>query len=572
MACPAKRGDMQKYPLLVNKILDYAAKWHKEQEVICRTPEGPITITTYAELAQRAQLCSLGLKSLGMREASMIATMSWNTTRHMEAWYGIMGIGGVVHTLNPRQSDKDNVYIMNDAEDVLLMSDFTFLPQLQRILPQVPSCAGVIFLTDRQHMPIEHGLPCPVYCYEELIKQQEPVLASLGPGGFKWEEVHEDAACGLCYTSGTTGNPKGVLYSHRAQFLHALVGVQVDSLPMGSSSCCMAIVPMFHANSWGLVFAAPMVGARFVLPGPWLDGESVYNIIERFSVTISAGVPTVWLNLLAYMARTKRRLSSLKVAVIGGAAAARSLIDALEKTHGVEVLHLWGMTELAPIGTIGGIKGAMAKANPEQRTALKLKQGRPHVLCDMRIVDDVGKEALHDGKSVGHLQVRGPHVVDTYYKKKERAVDQDNWLSTGDVASIDELGYMAITDRSKDVVKSGGEWISSIEIENLAMGHPAVAEAAVVAVPNEKWGERPLLVVVLKPPSVQDPLTAGSGPNDNEAIKEQLYKYLQKSLARHAVPDDIVFIPEIPHNATGKVSKLTLRQMFKDYKPPQARM
>jgi len=558
---------MQDWPLTTMKILDYAAQWHPEQEIVTKTVEGPITITTYADLKRRSQLCCLALRALGMGEGACIATLAWNGVRHMEAWYGIMGLGGVVHTLNPRLSDKDIAYIMQDAEDCLLLADVTFVAQLARILPNVPSVQGVIFMTDREHMPVGHGLGVPVHCYEDLVGGQAMALRELSAaGGSVWSDVHEDAACGLCYTSGTTGNPKGVLYSHRAQFLHALLLVQPDSVPLSSSSTCLAIVPMFHANVWGLVFAAPMVGARLVMPGPWLDGESIYNLCQQFRVTVSAGVPTVWLALLTYMeAHGLKGFDTFRMAVIGGAAAPRSMIDAFERTHGVEVRHLWGMTELTPLGTLGGTKAPLLARPEGERTAAKLKQGRPHVLCEMRIVDDEGRVLPHDGKAVGHLHVRGPAVVAQYLNTDKRAVDGEGWFATGDVASIDKLGHMQITDRSKDVIKSGGEWISSIEIENLAMGHPHVAEAAVVAINDERWGERPLLVVVLKPGHEAE-------AEYHERVRDELYKYLVPRLAKFAVPDDIVFVGEIPHNATGKVSKLTLRDMFKHHKPARTRL
>ncbi|KAG1667962.1 hypothetical protein FOA52_008334 [Chlamydomonas sp. UWO 241] len=368
----------------------------------------------------------------------------------------------------------------------------------------------------------------------------------------------------MCYTSGTPGNPKGVLYSHRSNFLHAMVLTQMDNWPMGSSTVALAIVPMFHANSWGMVFAAPMVGARVVLPGPWLDGENVYNLLEDFRVTLSAGVPTVWMNLLNFMEARGVSPTTLKLIAIGGSAASHAMIDSFEVTHKVTVSHLWGMTEISPLGTVGGPKAPVTRWRPEDVRRNKIKQGRPHILCDMRVVDDAGVVQAHDGKSMGHLQVRGPIVVSSYYKNSKLATDADGWFSTGDVASIDALGHMAITDRSKDVVKSGGEWISTIDIENLAMGHPLVAEAAVIAIPNKKWDERPLLIVVLKP---HVEVAA-----DHETVKEQLYRHLDGKLARYAVPDDIVFVPEIPHNATGKVSKLTLREMFKDFKPARPRL
>ncbi|GFR40470.1 hypothetical protein Agub_g1033 [Astrephomene gubernaculifera] len=584
------RGLMQESPLNICQILDHAAKWHPEQLVISRSVEGPVTSYTYADLHRRARLCAIALGQLGVRQGSFVATLAWNTSRHMEAWYGIMGCGAVCHTLNPRLSAKDITYIAHDAQDELVLADATMLPLLGQVLPGVPSVRAVVLLTDRLNMPPPEalsslsgpgGTPVPVHCYEELLGAAAGLPGALA--GFRWAVVDENAACGMCYTSGTTGNPKGVLYSHRSNYLHALLLLQSDSLPLSSSSCCLAVVPMFHANSWGLVFAAPMVGARLVLPGPHLDGPSIYSLMEAHRVTVSAGVPTVWLALLAHCEAAGLRFSSLRMAVIGGAAAPLAMVEAFELKHGVEVRHLWGMTELSPLGTLGdpkaaslggrtrpreGLSAAAAAATPpaaataaaSYRTAYlatKLKQGRPHVLCDMRIVDDAGRELPHDGQAVGHLQVRGPAVVSRYFKAPQPAVDSEGWFATGDVASIDPWGYMSITDRSKDVIKSGGEWISSIEIENLAMGHPGVAEAAVVAIPDERWGERPLLVVVPRP-----------GVEPDAALREGLLGFLASKLAKFAVPDDVVFVPQIPHNATGKVSKRTLRDVFQAHKPP----
>ncbi|GLC65108.1 hypothetical protein PLESTF_000247400 [Pleodorina starrii] len=618
------RGLMQETPLNVCQILDYAAKWHPEQLVISRSVEGPTLVSSYADLHRRARLCAIALGQLGVKKGSFVATLAWNTSRHMEAWYGIMGSGAICHTLNPRLSPKDLTFIANDAQDELILADATMLPLLGKVLPGVPSIRTVVLLTDRLNMPSPAAVAAAlgpslagagagggvaVHCYEELLGEAAAV-----PGGleaFRWVQVDENDACGMCYTSGTTGNPKGVLYSHRSNYLHAMLLVQADSLPLSASSVCLAVVPMFHANSWGLVFAAPMVGARLVLPGPHLDGASIYSIMESFGVTVSAGVPTVWLALLSYCEEQGLTLSSLQVACIGGAAPPMAMLEAFELRHGVEVRHLWGMTELSPLGTLGNPKPASLGGrtrppaglhNPASPTATspspsapttttadpsasssapaaaaaavaaasfraaylgaKSKQGRPHVLCDMRIVDDGGRELPHDGKAVGNLQVRGPAVVSRYFKAAQPAVDDHHWFPTGDVASIDPWGNMAITDRSKDVIKSGGEWISSIEIENLAMGYPGVAEAAVIAIPDDRWGERPLLVVVPRP-----------GTEPDAQLQEGLLGYLAARLAKFAVPDDVVFVPQIPHNATGKVSKLTLRDMFRNHRaPPRSKL
>ncbi|KAG2436741.1 hypothetical protein HXX76_006265 [Chlamydomonas incerta] len=531
----------------------------------------------------------MALQGLGVRQGTFVATLAWNTSRHMEAWYGIMGCGAICHTLNLRLAVKDLVYIANDARDEVVLADATMVPLLERVLPGVPSVKHVVLLTDRLNMPPTGGLPpgVGVHCYEELLGAAAAAGGGASLANFRWTQVDENDACGMCYTSGTTGNPKGVLYSHRSNYLHAMLLVQADSLPLAASSCCLAVVPMFHANVWGLVFAAPLVGARLVLPGPYLDGASIHSLMEGYGVTMSAGVPTVWLALLNHCEEAGATFSTLKMVAIGGAAAPLSMIEAFEVKHGVEVRHLWGMTELSPLGTLGDPKpaslggrtrppGGFGAAAPASGSAsgsgsgsssssdaafrraylgAKLKQGRPHALCDMRIVDDGGRELPHDGKSVGHLQVRGPATVARYFKAPQPATDGAGWFATGDVASIDAWGNMAITDRSKDVIKSGGEWISSIEIENLAMGYPGVAEAAVVGVPDERWGERPLLVLVARP-----------GVEADAELREGVLAFLAERLAKFAVPDDVVFVPQIPHNATGKVSKLTLRDMFKHHK------
>lgn len=546
------RGLMQEQPLVVTSILDYAAKVHGEQEVVSVSVEGAVERSTYRQVAVRAKLAALALKQLGVRRGDRVATLAFNTVRHLEAWYAISGIGAVCHTLNPRLFEEDLAYIINHAQDSIIMADTTFVGLLESLLPRCPSVQHVVLLTDERHMPKQCGLEQPL-CYEDLLEEEAGNLA-----GFQWEAVDENAACGLCYTSGTTGPPKGVLYTHRSNFLHAFVVVMPDSLDLKSSSCVLAVVPMFHANSWGLAFAAPMVGARLVLPGPFLDGASVYKLLEEQHITHTAGVPTVCLGLVDHMEQHRLKLSSLRLLVVGGAACPRRLIDFFEAQHGVEVRQAWGMTELSPIGTVGAVKGSTAHLGREALTQLKLKQGRPHVLIDMRIVGDDGKELPWDGKAFGNLQVRGPHTVSKYFNSDAAAADADGWFDTGDVATIDHLGHMQITDRSKDVIKSGGEWISSIEIENVAVGHPAVAEAAVIAIPDAKWGERPLLVVAPKP---------GQSPT-----REQLLEYLEGKIARWWMPDDVVFVKEIPHTATGKISKLTLRKQFGSHHPPRSRL
>lgn len=545
-------GTMQHWPLTVTSIIEYAAKWHGEQEVICKTVEGPTVICTYRDLRDRAKLCALALRKLGVGPGDVIGTLAWNTTRHIESWYGIMGLGAVCHTLNPRLSPRDISWIAAHAGDAWIMADATFVGLLEQIVPHCPALKGVILLTDRQHMP--RGKPLgdvAVLCYEKLLDEQADALSA-----FRWPDLDENAPCGLCYTSGTTGNPKGVMYTHRSNILHAMVTVMPDALCLGSSSTLLMVVPQFHANAWGLAYGAPMVGARLVLPGPHLEGESVYHMIESHGVTISAGVPTVWANLLAHVEQHQLRFSRLKVVVIGGAAAPRTQIAAFED-RGVQVRHMWGMTELSPLGSLGMPKHCQVDGGLSEGELrdLKTAQGRPHVFCDMRIVDGSGKELPRDGKSVGHLQVRGSIVVERYHRAESPATDGELWFDTGDVASIDPLGFMRITDRSKDVVKSGGEWISSIALENAAVGHAGVQEAAVVGVPDPKWGERPLLVVV--------PAQGGGARPAGDALRSDILSYMARhpDVAKFAVPDDVLFVEAIPYGATGKISKVALRQV-----------
>lgn len=539
------------------QIIDYAATYHGDQEVISRTVEGPTVVSTYRQVRDRAALCSLALRRLGVQPGDRVATLAWNTVRHLECWYGIAGVGAVCHTLNPRLFDKELEYIINHAEDTIIMTDITFADILRRLGPSLPRCVkAIIFLTNDAHMPKSPVVSSvPTLCYEDLLEEEVKGLSD-----FRWAECAENAACGLCYTSGTTGNPKGVLYSHRSNFLHATITCLPDALDLKSASTVLMVVPMFHANSWGIAFGAPLVGARLVLPGPALDGGSIYDLLESCKVTHTAGVPTVWLGLMDHMERCRIGLSSLKIMIVGGAACPRRIIEFFEDKHRVEVRQLWGMTELSPCGTIGAIKGTLAgKITREEEIKLKLKQGRPHIFMEMRIVDDSGNELPHDGIAFGNLQVRGPAAIRTYFRSEATGANDEGWFDTGDVATMDKEGHMQITDRSKDVIKSGGEWISSIEIENIAVGHPGVTEAAVIGIYDEKWSERPLLIVV-------------RNENGPSVTKNDLLGYLEGKIARWWIPDDVVFVESIPHTATGKISKLLLRQQFKDYKIQRSRL
>ncbi len=495
----------------------------------------------------RARKVAQALTRLGVGEGDVVATMAWNTARHMEAWYGIMGLGAVCHTLNPRLFAEQLVYIVNHAEDKYIFVDLTFVPILEAIEAQLPRVRGYIIMTDAACMP--QTKLANALCYETLIAAED--------GDFAWAEVDENAACGLCYTSGTTGNPKGVLYSHRSNVLHAMISATADAMGMRSVDCVMPVVPMFHANAWGITFSAPMSGTKIVMPGARMDGESIYELLDGEEVTFTAAVPTVWLMLLQYLEKTGRKLPCLSRVVIGGSAAPRSMIEAFERNYDVEVRHAWGMTEMSPLGTLGSFKAGMEKLSDEQKFDIKVKQGRPPFGVEMKITDDDGKELPWDNKAFGHLLVRGPAIAQSYLKGEGgRILDAGGWFDTGDVATIDEKGFMQITDRAKDVIKSGGEWISSIELENLAVGHPKVAEAAVIGIAHPKWDERPLLIVVLK--------------EGASATKEEILHYMDGRIAKWWMPDDVVFVDEIPHTATGKIQKLALREAFKGYRLPTA--
>ncbi|KFM25875.1 Medium-chain-fatty-acid-CoA ligase [Auxenochlorella protothecoides] len=540
-------GTMQDdVPLVVTRCLDYAAKYHGSTEVVSRTVEGPIVRTNYKEVHSRAQAFANALLSMDFRKGDRVATMAWNTHRHLECWYAIMGIGAVCHTLNPRLFHADLEYIINDAQDCIILADISFAKSLEELAPKLPSVRRYIFLTDEGHMPKAPSLRAQ--CYETVVADWLPRSK-----GFSWPELDERQGCGLCYTSGTTGRPKGVMYTHRSNVLHAMASATPDGLGGGTSDTMLAVVPMFHANSWGIAFSAPMVGMRLVLPAAALDGRSVYELMAAEEVTVTAGVPTVWLALQAHMeADPARRLERMRVLVIGGSAMPRKLLDFFGDRHGIDVRQMWGMTETSPMGTFGTpVHSGGVEPGPEERAAQRLTQGRPHFLSDLRIVDESGRELPWDGKAFGNLHIRGPVVLQSYFKAGRPAVDADRWFDTGDVATMSPRGFMQITDRAKDVIKSGGEWISSIEIENAAVGHPQVGEAAVIAVPHPKWTERPLLVVVPKP---------GQNPS-----KEDILGYLAGKVAKWWVPDDVVFLKEIPHTATGKIYKLALRKQLGGY-------
>jgi fatty-acyl-CoA synthase len=539
-------GLMQDWQLLCHRIIDHAALNHAERPVISRSVEGPIHTTNYAEVRARALRVAQRLDRDGIKLGDRVATLAWNTWRHLECWYGIMGIGAVYHTVNPRLFPDQIVWIVNHAEDRVLIVDTTFLPLVEKLADKLRPIERYVVLADAAHMPataLRNAVP-----YEEWIAEAD--------GDFSWKSFDENTAAGMCYTSGTTGNPKGVVYSHRSNILHSMMAAQQDAMGVSSRDVILPVVPMFHANCWGLALTSPMVGAAMVMPGAKLDGASIYELLDRFRVSFTAAVPTVWLMLLQHLEANSLKLPYLKRVVVGGSACPRAMIAKFQENYGVEVCHAWGMTEMSPLGTLGSLKPEYAGLTGEARLDVQMKQGHPPFGVEMKIADDSNRELPHDGKTFGRLKVRGPSVARAYFKEEPSTLDADGFFDTGDVATLDRHGYMQITDRSKDVIKSGGEWISSIDLENLAVGHPKVAEAAVIGVRHPKWDERPLLVIVLK--------------EGQSATKAELLSFLEGKVAKWWMPDDIVFVAEIPHTATGKIQKTALRERFKDYALPPA--
>jgi acyl-CoA synthetase (AMP-forming)/AMP-acid ligase II len=539
-------GLMQDWPLLIHRVIDHAARQHGTREVVSRSVEGPIHRTTYAQIRARSRQLAARLTSEGIVQGDRVATLAWNTWRHLESWYGIVGIGAIYHTVNPRLFPDQIAWIVNHAADRLMFCDLSFVPVLESLAERLPTIERFVVLTDATHMPstrLRHAID-----YESWI-------AGAGDLG-EWARFDENTAAGMCYTSGTTGHPKGVVYSHRSNILHSLALCNPDALGFTSQSVVLPVVPMFHANSWSIAFSAPMMGSKLVMPGPLLDGASIHQLLEDEGVTISAGVPTVWLTLLQHLDQVGGRLTSLKRLLIGGSACPRSMIERFA-CHGVDVVHAWGMTETSPIGTVGALKACVAGRQGEPLLDLKQKQGFAPFTVEMKITDDEGADLAWDGKRFGRLKVRGPAVARAYFKGEGGEIlDDDGYFDTGDVATIDPQGYMQITDRAKDVIKSGGEWISSIDLENLAVGHPDVAEAAVIGVSHAKWDERPLLVVVAK--------------EGRALTRDDLLAFMQGKVARWWLPDDVQFVAEIPHTATGKINKLRLREMFASYRLPGA--
>jgi fatty-acyl-CoA synthase len=545
------QGLMQDRPLLISSLIEHAGACHPDAEIVSRTVEGPVHRCTYGDIQRRSKQVANALTALGVKPGDRIGTLAWNGYRHMELYFGVSGMGAVLHTINPRLFPEQITYIANHAEDRYLFFDINFAPLVEKLAPLMKSVEGFVAMTDRAHMPV---LDIPnLVCYEELVGAQG--------SDYGWPVFDEKTASSLCYTSGTTGNPKGVLYSHRSTVLHSYAACMVDGLGLSADESALLVVPMFHVNAWGMPYAGAMSGAKLVMPGAALDGRSVYELMKDEKVTLALGVPTVWLMLLQHVDATgadPRRDLSLKRVVIGGSAAPRAMSERFETQFGAFVVHAWGMTEMSPLGTVCNLLPKHRGRDLQQRLDLQAKQGRALYGVEMKITDDEGHPLPHDGAAFGHLMVRGPWITRGYFKGDGgNILDADGFFDTGDVATIDRDGYMQVTDRSKDVIKSGGEWISSIELENAAIGHPAVAEAAVIGVSHPKWQERPLLIVVKK---------AGQ-----DVTRERMLEYLEGKVAKWWIPDDVAFVDELPHTATGKLLKMKLREMFKNYRLPEPR-
>lgn len=534
-------GLMQNDPINLISILQHAARWHPKQEIVTNSVEGGIHRETYSEAYERAGRLANALKKMGVKRGDRIATMGWNTWRHLESWYAIMGMGAICHTLNPRLSSEQLEYIVNHAEDRILLVDITFVPIIAAHASKLPTLEAVIVMTDDEHMP-EFNADLPVYSYESLISGES--------SDFDWAVIPEDEPSSLCYTSGTTGDPKGVQYTHRSNLLHAYATCSPETFDMDRNDSFLMIVPMFHANSWGLGFSLPLMGTKAVMPGPHMDGENVYKLIVGEQVTRSAAVPTVWSMLLDYLNKNELQIPTLKETTIGGSAVPRSMIVEFEEKYGVDVLHAWGMTETSPLGTYNRAKSFTDVIGSEKLLDYRCKQGRPIFGVDIKIVDDDGNALPHDGEADGRLLVKGPWVIERYYKQDTTALE-NGWLDTGDIASIDELGFMQITDRAKDVIKSGGEWISSVDVENAAVAHPGVSIAACIGVRHAKWEERPLLIVQKQP--------------DATVTDSEIMELLAETFAKWQLPDAIVYVDAIPLTATGKVDKKPLRTEYMDY-------
>ncbi|WP_349608316.1 3-(methylthio)propionyl-CoA ligase [Cupriavidus sp. DF5525] len=540
-------GLMMQKQLLIPSLIVHADRHHGDTEIVSRRVEGDLHRYTFRDCHRRARQMANALTSLGVSASDRIGTLAWNGYRHMELYYGISGMGAVMHTINPRLHEDQVVYIANHAEDQYIFFDLTFLPLVQAIAGRCKAVKAFIAMTDRTHMPRD-SIIANLLCYEDLIEQSSTA--------YTWPIFDEDTASTLCYTSGTTGNPKGVLYTHRSTLLHTYAAALPDALNCSARDVILPVVPMFHVNAWGIPYVACMTGAKLVFPGPGLDGKSLYDLFEAEKVTLSAGVPTVWQGLLGYLEQNGLEFSTMKRTIIGGAACPPSMLRKFQEDYGVAVLHAWGMTELSPLGTVGAMKSRHMEMLPEDCYAVQSKQGRAVFGVDVKIVSADGQELPWDGVTSGDLLVRGPWVVRNYFRNEGGSplqIDGEahGWFPTGDVATIDADGFMQITDRSKDVIKSGGEWIGSIDLENIAMAHPAVSQAACIAAKHAKWDERPLLIVARKPGA--------------ELTGEQLLAFYEGKVARWWTPDDVIFVDAIPLGATGKILKNRLREQFGDH-------
>lgn len=538
-------GNMMDNPLLISGLIEHAASSNPNSEIVSRRCESDgvsdIHRYTMKDAAKRSKQIANALIELGAKPADRIATLAWNNYRHFELYFGVSGIGSVLHTINPRLFPEQLVYIINHAEDRWIFVDLTFVPLLEAIQDQITGVEGFIFMADKANMP-ETRLN-NVICYEDLISSASDEL--------EWPQFDENSAASLCYTSGTTGNPKGVLYSHRSTLLHAMSEISREALGISGLSCVLPVVPMFHVNAWGVPYAGAMTGSKLVFPGPGMDGASLWQLIEAEQPDLLLGVPTVWLMLLNHMDEIGKTLDSVKNVVVGGSAAPLSMIKKFDEVHDAFLIHAWGMTEMSPLGTANVKTAAMDSMTTEQRHQLQQKQGRPVFGVEMKIVDDNGDSQPHDGSTFGRLLVRGPWIIKQYYKSDDMSSFENGWLDTGDVATIDENNYLGIVDRSKDVIKSGGEWISSIDLENAAVGHADIIEACVIGVAHEKWDERPLLLVIRKPESTL------SG--------EEIKQFLSDKIAKWWMPDEVIFVESLPHTATGKLLKINLRKEYQDY-------
>jgi len=538
-------GLMQNQPLLISSLIDFAERHHGDVEVVSRRVEGDLHRYTYVQVAQRARQVANALDALQLPFSARVATLAWNGYRHLELYFGVSGSGRVLHTINPRLHPDQIAWIANHAEDQVLCFDLSFLPIVQAIAAKCSTVKHFIALCDADKLPADTGIP-GLRSYEEWMGAY--------PSSYAWPSFDENSASSMCYTSGTTGNPKAALYSHRSTILHAYAAALPDVMCLSARDSILPVVPMFHVNAWGIPYSAAMTGAKLVFPGPALDGQSVYELIEAERVTYAAGVPTVWQMLLGHMKPRGLRFSTLKRTVIGGSACPPAMINAFNEDYGVEVLHAWGMTEMSPLGTLCTLKNKHLGLPKEEQMKIRLKQGRAIFGVDMKIVAEDGHELPHDGKAYGDLYVKGPWIVSAYFKGEGGDPLVNGWFPTGDVATIDADGYMQITDRSKDVIKSGGEWISSIDVENIAVAHPAVAMAACVGVRHPKWDERPIVVVVKKPGA--------------EVSRAELLAFYEGKIAKWQVPDDVVFVDAIPLGATGKMLKTRLREQLKEYRLP----